>query len=64
MVSLQGREGDKVRIGEDPWMGCAGNYKLFESLKSELANTEIQSLANAAVEKASSIWNQVWKTKS
>jgi hypothetical protein len=45
--------GNMIRVGEDP-----ENYMLSNPLKNALSNREIYSLANAADQGTSSIWNQ------
>jgi hypothetical protein len=47
-----------IRVGEDPWIGYPENYMLSNPLKNALSNREIYSLANAADQGTSSIWNQ------
>ena len=45
-------------------MRWARNYKLSESLKSELSNIKICNLEDATNQEASSIQNQRWETKT
>jgi hypothetical protein len=33
-----------VRIGEDPWIGCKGNYRLFDALIRDLQLMGIYAL--------------------
>jgi hypothetical protein len=56
LVSKVGK-GDKIRIGEDPWMGCVGSYKLFKPLKYELENIKIHNLVDEINTKSSFVWN-------
>jgi len=53
---------DRVRIGEDPWMGCIGNYRLLGPLKYVISNLEIHIILDTIDPWPSFIWNQVCKS--
>ena len=56
-----GRE-DRVRISEDSWIGCIGNYRLSDPLVQELHALGITRLADVASDKATGDWFQRWKS--
>jgi len=50
--------GKKVRIGDDPWLGCQGNFRLSDSLLSNLHSLEIFCLDEAACLEGRNGWSQ------
>jgi hypothetical protein len=56
------RKGNRDRIGEDPWLGCLGNYvMLSEPLKNALNNLGIYHLSDIADPESSNISYEGWK---
>jgi len=48
--------GDQVRIGEDSWVGAAGNFILSGDLKTLLWERGITTLVNIGVQGAQDRW--------
>eukprot|EP00253_Pinus_taeda_P007952 PITA_07952 len=53
--------GEKVRIGKDPWVGCNGNYALSPDLILQLEGKDLRFLSQVEKPGFSSIWGQAWK---
>ena len=53
--------GEKVKIGKDPWVGCNGNYALSPELIQHLEGKDIRFLSQVEKLGFSSIWGQAWK---
>eukprot|EP00253_Pinus_taeda_P013898 PITA_13898 len=53
--------GEKVKIGKDPWIGCNENYALSPGLVQQLEEKGLLFLNQVASSGASSIWGQAWK---
>jgi hypothetical protein len=54
-------DGEKVRTGKDPWIGCDSEHKLPYPLIHSLHLQGLFTLADATDPGNSSIWNQGWK---
>lgn len=54
--------GDKVRIGADPWIGCAALYRLPVAMIETLHNKGVFTIAGAADPIQTSLWHQGWKS--
>jgi hypothetical protein len=52
--------GDRVRLGEDPWVGVAGNYILSRDLKTLLWERGLTTLGDIGVQGARDRWLQNW----
>ena len=53
--------GERVRVGSNPWVGSGEDYKLLENLIASLQVKGIYNLAQATFSEFSSIWHQQWK---
>eukprot|EP00253_Pinus_taeda_P016010 PITA_16010 len=53
--------GEKVRIGKDPWVGCNGNYALSPDLILQLEGKDLRFLSQVEKPSFSTIWGQAWK---
>lgn len=56
------RNGQHVRIGEDPWVGCNENYQLPLGLVFFLHERGNHSLEKIVDHEQSTIWSQGWKS--
>jgi len=54
--------GENIRIGRDPWVGCSENFALSPGLIRHLASKGIVYLKQVEKIGASSIWGQAWKS--
>ena len=55
-------QGDRLRIGEDPWIACIENYKLFEALKQTLHKLGCTRLRDVSIHDYGGKWVQRWKS--
>eukprot|EP00253_Pinus_taeda_P007705 PITA_07705 len=55
--------GESVRIGRDPWVGCSEGFALSPDLLTHLDEKGIKSLNQIANMNQSSIWGQPWKSE-
>eukprot|EP00253_Pinus_taeda_P018177 PITA_18177 len=54
--------GENLRIGKDPWVGCNGNFALSPGLIRHLESKGILHLRQIEKIGFSSIWGQAWKS--
>jgi hypothetical protein len=52
--------GSKIRLREDPWMGCNDDYRLPVHMVLFLGERGFLNLGQIADHEISSIWRQVW----
>lgn len=55
--------GETLRIGRDPWVGCSEGFALPPDLLTHLDDGGITSLNQIANMEQSSIWGQSWKSE-
>eukprot|EP00253_Pinus_taeda_P028145 PITA_28145 len=53
--------GEKVKIGKDPWVGCNGNYALSPDLVQHMEEKGLRFLSQVEKPGFSTIWGQAWK---
>eukprot|EP00253_Pinus_taeda_P031398 PITA_31398 len=53
--------GEKVKIGKDPWVGCNGNYALSPDLVQHTEEKGLRFLSQVEKPGLSTIWGQAWK---
>jgi len=56
--------GENLRIGRDPWVGCNESFALSPGLIAHLDSKGISCLNKIANVGQSSIWGQVWKSEA
>lgn len=61
-LAWQVGNGECVRIGKDPWVGCNDLYALSPGLLDHLASKGINHLSQIENPRLSSIWGQGWKS--
>jgi len=61
LLSWKIGRGDRIRIGEDSWMGSTRNCRLLEALNIVLVSKEIYCSIEATNPKTTSVWNQAWE---
>lgn len=55
--------GESMRIGRDPWVGCSEDFALSPGLLLHLDEIGIRSLRQIASMERSTIWGQAWKSE-
>lgn len=55
--------GEKIKIGKDPWVGCNENYALPPGLAQHLEDKGILFLSQVEKTGHSTIWGQAWKNE-
>eukprot|EP00253_Pinus_taeda_P010579 PITA_10579 len=61
-LAWQVGNGEQVRIGRDPWVGCNESFALPPELTNHLDSMRIQGLNQIANPGQSTIWGQAWKS--
>jgi len=60
-LAWQVGNGENVRIGRDPWVGCNESFALSPELNAHLDSKGIFGLNQIAIMGQSTIWGQAWK---
>ena len=53
--------GEKIRLGQDPWVGCNEGYALSREIINHLKSRGVYSLSQIEKVGQSKIWDQAWK---
>eukprot|EP00253_Pinus_taeda_P025127 PITA_25127 len=61
-LSWQVGNGENIRIGRDPWVGCNDLFALPPGLLAHLDSKGIHKLSQIAIMELYSIWGQEWKS--
>jgi hypothetical protein len=58
LVGMEGRNGERVRIGANPWVGSGEIYKIIGNMIATLQEKHVYSHVQDSLPEKSIVWNQ------